>query len=166
MFGIVATLHFGLFQILACVYRRLEVMAAPIMHCPIASQSLTDLWGRRWNRAFRDLTYRYIFRPCLAVLGPSGALLAGFLFSGIAHDAVISLPAGRGYGLPTCYFLVQGIAILAERSQLGRWLGLRRGIRGRLFCLTVALAPLGWLFPTPFVLKVMFPFLQAMGLTR
>ena len=97
------------------------------------------------------------------LLGAAGAVLAGFTFSGLVHDAVISWPAGGGYGRPTAFFMLQGVGLLAERSRAGRALGLGGGARGRLFTIALVLGPAGLLFHRPFVVGVVVPFLQAMG---
>ena len=120
-------------------------------------------WARRWNTAFRDLTHRFLFRPLAARFGPRWAVAAGFAFSGVVHDAVISLPAGGGYGGPTLFFLVQVPALLAERSRLGRALGLGRSGRGRMLTAVVLVGPAYWLFHPPFVQNVVVPFLRAIG---
>lgn len=163
MFGIVFTLHFGLFHLLSCGWRLLGISAAPLMQWPILSKSLTEFWGRRWNLAFRDLTHRFLFQPLRRPLGPTGSLLVGFLVSGLIHDLVISLPAGGGWGLPTLYFLLQGAGIVLERSRWGRVCGLGRGLLGWLYCVAVILLPSPWLFHRPFVVGVILPFLKACG---
>jgi len=164
MMGIIVTLHFGLFHLLSCFWRQRGRGAVPIMCCPIASRSVTEFWGRRWNRAFRDLTNRWLFRPLVRPLGPAAALMAGFIVSGLIHDVVISLPARGGYGLPTLYFVIQGAALLVERSDWGQAIGLGHGVRGWIFCILVVLVPCGLLFHGPFLRQVMVPFLQALGL--
>src|SRR6266545_4410843 len=108
MMGIVFLLHFGLFHVLSCAWRAAGVDAKPLMNWPILSQSVSEFWGKRWNLAFRDITHRFLFRPFTARWGARAGLAAVFLFSGVIHDVVISLPAGGGYGLPTLYFVVQG----------------------------------------------------------
>ena len=163
MVGIVLTLHFGLFQLLSCGWRLLGMDARPLMDRPLASTSVSDFWGRRWNTAFRDLTHRFLFRPLTARLGPRGAIWAGFLFSGLIHDLVISLPAQGGYGGPTAFFVLQGAAMFLERSTPSRRLGLGRGWRGWLFTACVLLGPAPALFHPPFVERVILPFLKALG---
>jgi alginate O-acetyltransferase complex protein AlgI len=76
---------------------------------------------------------------------------------------VVSLPAGAGFGLPTLYFAIQGLGVLLERSRAGRRLGLAPRISGRLFMLACTVLPLPWLFPAPFVRRVVVPFLAAIG---
>lgn len=163
MVGIIFTLHFGLFHVLSCLWRRAGAAAIPIMNWPIVSQSVSEFWGRRWNLAFRDLTHRFLFHPLSRRLGPTGSLLAGFLLSGLVHDLVISWPAGGGYGWPTCYFIVQGMAIVVERSRWGRQLGLRRGLNGRLAGVCVIGLPSPLLLHSAFVCHVIVPFLTAIG---
>jgi hypothetical protein len=163
MVGLVFTLHFGLFHLLSCGWRTIGVNARPLMNWPIAATSVSDFWGRRWNTAFRDLTHRFLFRPLTPRLGARGALLAGFVASGLVHELVISLPAGGGYGGPTLFFLISGAALFVERSRFGRRLGLGRGAMGRLFAAAVLLAPVPLLFHWPFVERIVVPFLQAIG---
>jgi hypothetical protein len=91
-----------------------------------------------------------------------GATLAVFLFSGLVHDLVISLPVGAGYGGPTLYFVLQGIAVLVERSKLGKRAGLGEGWPGRLFAAAVVLLPIALLFHPPFVLNAIVPTLTAL----
>lgn len=160
MAGIVLFLHFGLFHLLSLIWRHAGLDAAPIMNAPLRADSLGEFWGRRWNRAFRDVAHPHIFRPVLRTYGPVPATLAVFLFSGVVHDLVISLPAGGGGGLPTLYFLIQAAGVLFERSRLGKHLGLGHGLQGRLFCAAVVVAPLPLNFHPPFVERVMLPMVQ------
>lgn len=156
MIGLVFALHFGTFHLLSCLWRSLGIDAAPLMQNPAASRSVGEFWGRRWNTAFRDLTHAFLFAPLARAVGPRAAVAAGFAFSGLVHEAVITLPARGGWGLPTLYFTAQGAAILFERGRLGRRL------RGRTLTLlvTAGLAPL--LFPPAFVLRVIAPLFAAL----
>jgi len=163
MLGIILILHFGTFHILSLAWRSAGVDAPPIMQAPLSSASLSDFWGRRWNLGFRHLTHRLIFTPVRIRAGVVPAILLSFLASGVIHDAVISLPARGGYGLPTGYFVLQGLGVLIERSPLGKRLGLSCGIRGRLLAVIFASAPAFILFHPPFVRGVILPFLCAIG---
>lgn len=163
MVGIVLTLHFGLFALLSCGWRAAGVDARPLMNHPLAADSPSDFWGRRWNTAFRDLIHRFAYRPLVDRLGARNAVLAGFLFSGLVHELVISLPAGGGFGGPTVFFAVQGLAIAGSRTRQARMWGLCHGGRGRLLTIAglVVTAPL--LFHRPFVLGIIVPFMLAIG---
>jgi hypothetical protein len=163
MAGLVFMLHFGTFHLLSCAWRAAGVDARPLMNWPVRSESLSEFWGRRWNTAFRDLTHRFLFRPLSARFGPRGGVAAGFLFSGLVHDLVISVPAGGGYGWPTLYFVLQGLGLLAERSKTGKALGLGGGWRGRAFTAVMVAGPAYLLFHPPFVLRVVVPFLEVLG---
>jgi hypothetical protein len=166
MLGIVLILHFGVFQLLSCFWRSLGFDARPLMNHPMRSTSLSEFWGQRWNTAFRDLTHRFLFRPLTSRIGPRFGLLAGFLVSGAVHELVISVPARGGFGGPTLYFAIQGAGILVERSRFGRRIGLGSGWLGRAFMVLVLLAPVFILFHRPFVIRVIVPFMQAVGALR
>jgi alginate O-acetyltransferase complex protein AlgI len=163
MIALVLILHFGTFDLLSCVWRRVDLQARPLMNRPWSSTSVSEFWGRRWNTAFRDLTHRFLFQPLTARFGPQVGVLAGFAFSGAVHDLVISVPAGGGYGGPTLYFAIQGAALLVERSRPGRRAGLGRGLVGRLFTFVVLIGPVGLLFHRRFVIAVILPFMHAIG---
>ena len=160
MVALVLALHFGLFTLLSCAWRAAGVDAAPLMHRPSRATTLFDFWSRRWNTAFRDLTHRFLFQPLSSRLGPGGGLWAGFIFSGLVHDLVISYPAGGGYGGPTLYFALQAAGISLQRSGRARRMGLGRGWRGWAFTFLFLLAPLPLLLHAPFVLEVIVPFMR------
>ena len=163
MVGLIFVLHFGAFHVLSCAWRTAGVNAKPLMAWPVLSGSVSEFWGKRWNTAFRDLTHRFLFRPLATWLGARAGVAAGFLFSGVVHDLVISVPVRGGYGWPTLYFVVQGLGLLAEKSGAGKRLGLGKDWRGRLFTACVVIGPAFGLFHPPFVLGVVVPFLNAIG---
>ena len=159
--GIAFVLHFGLLHLLSLCWRLAGVDAPPIMDAPIKATSLGEFWGRRWNLAFRDLAYNFVFQPLLRRCGVAGATLAVFLVSGLIHDVVISGSVGAGIGLPTIYFLIQGLGLFVERSPFGKRIGLGRGVIGWLYCGMVTIAPVGLLFHRPFIERVVIPMLAA-----
>jgi alginate O-acetyltransferase complex protein AlgI len=156
--AVVLILHFGLFHLLSCAWRWFGIDAAPLMDNPLLASSLSEFWGRRWNTAFRDLTHKFLFRPLARRYGAVSALLWGFVFSGLLHDFVISVPAGGGFGGPTLFFLIEAVGMLLERSQRGKRLGMGRGWRGWLFTMVFLMGPVGLLFHPPFATRVMLPF--------
>jgi hypothetical protein len=161
MLGLILLLHFGGFQLLSLFWRTVGVDAAPIMSAPLRSTSLSEFWGRRWNLGFSQLAHTLIFRPLHRVWGANATGFFVFVVSGLIHDAVISIPARGGYGLPTMYFLIQGAGVFMERSRLGKQLGLRHNIRGWIFTAAFTAGPAFWLFHPPFIRHVILPFMQA-----
>jgi len=161
LLGLVFLLHFGSFHLIALFWQTMGVSAEPIMSKPIVSKTLSEFWGKRWNLGFRQLAHDFIFRPLHKPLGSAMAGLLVFVASGLIHDLVISLPARGGYGLPTAYFVVQGLGVIFERSAVAKQLGLQRELAARIFTFVVAAGPAFWLFHPPFVLRVIIPFMQA-----
>ena len=159
MVGMILILHFGVFAVISAGWRALRVDAPPIMDSPLRSTSVAEFWGRRWNGAFNDLALGLVFRPMARRVVVLGATFLAFAVSGLVHELVISLPAGAGYGLPTGYFLLQGLAVVVQRKTAV----LRGAVSGWLFTLVVVAAPAYWLFHPPFVARVIVPFMKAMG---
>ncbi len=160
MIGLILVLHFGVFDLIATFWQSRGFRAAPIMNTPIASLSVAEFWGRRWNSGFRDLAHPFLFVPAARRWGLHAALWVSFAVSGIAHELVISVPAGGGYGLPTVYFLLQALGITSERrmskslnSRATRWF----------FTHAFTVLPAFILFHPPFVERVMIPFFHAIG---
>jgi predicted DCC family thiol-disulfide oxidoreductase YuxK len=166
MIGAVFILHFGTFHLLSLVWRSLGINAMPVMRNPARSCSLAEFWGRRWNTAFHELASRFTFRPLRSLVGSTYASLLVFVASGLIHELVISVPAHGGYGLPTGYFVLQGLGVAGERTSLGRRLGLGRGWRGRVFTVLATTLPAFWLFHPPFVRNVILPMLAFIGATE
>jgi alginate O-acetyltransferase complex protein AlgI len=186
MIGLVLVLHFGTFHLIALAWQQAGIPVKAIMQRPLVSRSLSELWGRRWNLGFRKLSHTWVFQPLRKRYGVAAGTLGAFLASGLLHDLVISVPAHAGYGLPTAYFLAQGLGVLTERSVNGQSMavvkgscpgpvgagsgfssemggGIRRGLTERLWVALVALGPLCALFHPWFVVRVIDPFLRAIA---
>jgi hypothetical protein len=163
MLALALMVHFGVLNLLALLWRSRGIAAEPLMRAPLASRSLGDFWGRRWNVSFCSLSHELIFEPLARRLGATGAMAVAFLVSGLLHDLVISLPAHAGYGRPTLYFLIQFAGLLIERTRGLRRLYARYPIAGRFYAIAFTLAPLPLLFHAPFAERCILPFLAAIG---
>lgn len=152
LIGLGLVLHFGVARLLSIHWRRRGYEARPLFDRPLASRSLGEFWGRRWNVGFRDAAERWIHRPLRRRLGPRGATAAVFAASGVGHDALLSLPAGGGYGRCTLYFAIQLVGVLGGHR-----------LRSRIVTLAFVLLPLPLLFHGPFRDRVVLPFLAAIG---
>jgi alginate O-acetyltransferase complex protein AlgI len=146
--GIGLLIHFGLFDVLAGCWRRRGIAVERLFVNPAASRTLGEFWGRRWNLAFHVVARDFVFRPSALRWGTAAGILCTFLFSGLIHEALISVPAGGGYGLPTAYFVLQGLLVLVERA--GK-------VGGRVWTLAWVLAPAPLLFHPPFLRAFILP---------
>jgi alginate O-acetyltransferase complex protein AlgI len=143
-------LHFGLFGVLAGLWRTAGADVGPLFRAPWRSASLGEFWSRRWNLAFSEMTSVAVYRPIAARRGRPAALAAAFLFSGVLHEIAISLPVRAGYGRPLLYFAIHGALTQVERA---------RGPFGRALTLLAVVLPLPLLFHRPFLQGVMWPLL-------
>ncbi len=160
----VLLIHGGLFHLLALYWQSAGRPVRPIMNAPLAATSLADFWGRRWNLAFRDAAALLVFRPAARRWGVAAATFATFFASGVLHDALISLPARGGYGLPTVYFLLQYVGLMFERRVLrGESSGWKR-LATRAMAALVVVLPLPLLFHRPFAENVVVPILQGLNI--
>jgi alginate O-acetyltransferase complex protein AlgI len=165
MLGAVLIVHFGVFHLLSLIWRARGINAQPIMRSPVTATALSRFWSGAWNAAFSDFMHERCLKPLARHVAPQIACMVVFALSGVLHELVISLPARGGYGLPTVYFLVQGLGVLVERNPLARKLGFGAGWKGRVFVACVAGFPALWLFHPKFIHVVILPMLSSIGAT-
>ncbi len=159
MIAIVLMLHFGLLDLLSLILRRVGFSSTALMNAPWCATGVADFWSC-WNTGFRDLSREFIFHPLVRRKQAQLGLWATFLFSGLVHDLVISIPAQGGYGMPTLYFLIQALAISFERTSLGKALQLNQGWTGWVFTALTVLVPVPLLFHFPFQENIVLPMLH------
>lgn len=145
LLGVALLAHFGLCDVLAGAWRLRGVAVERLFDRPWASTSLSEFWGRRWNRAFSAVARERVFRPTARRWGRGAGLLASFLFSGLLHELLLSVPARGGWGLPTAYFLLHGLLAASERGRAP----------GRAWTAFWVLAPLPLLFHPWFVRAIL-----------
>ena len=147
--------HYGALRVLTAGWRAAGTPVRILFRNPLASTGLADFWAARWNLGYSHMMARTVLRPCEAVLGTRGATLAVFLTSGILHEIAITLPVAAGYGLPTLYFLLQGMAVEIERRVIPSSLK-------RLWAALCVVAPIGFLFPPEFRDEIIMRCLQGL----
>ena len=103
--GLSLTVHFGVFNTLAGIWRLQGVDCQPLFIAPLYSTSLSEFWGRRWNMAYSQMVNTSVYRPFSKFFGKTPALIATFTFSGLLHEVAISLPVQPWYGVPSLYFV-------------------------------------------------------------
>ena len=158
MVGVSLTVHFGIFNVVAGLWRLLGVDARPLFRAPLAARSLADFWSRRWNLAFSEMTALGIYRPLSGVLGRTGATVAAFLASGLLHELAISVPVLAGFGLPLLYFLLHGALVLVERGLERKGRGPTKwGAWAHLWVIGWLAVPVPILFHLPFLRGVVWP---------
>jgi alginate O-acetyltransferase complex protein AlgI len=140
--------HFGLFTLLAALFRACGFPVRLLFDAPWRASSPREFWTRRWNRGFAEMTALAVHRPLQRRLGRDRALLVSFLVSGLLHEIAISLPVRAGWGLPTLYFALQGLVAC--------WRG---GEPGRALTLATVVLPLPLLFHPWFIDGVVVPLL-------
>ena len=156
--GVSLTVHFGVFNIVAGMWRLAGVDARPLFRAPLAARSLADFWSRRWNLAFSEMTALGIYRPLSGSLGRRGATVAAFLASGVLHELAISVPVLAGFGLPLVYFLLHGSLVSIERDLERRGRGPNTwGGWAHLWVLGWLAVPAPILFHPPFLRGVVWP---------
>jgi MBOAT, membrane-bound O-acyltransferase family len=97
---------------LAAAYRLLGGRALEPMINPIAARTPADFW-RRWNRPAQQFLSEYIFMPAGGLRRPARATLVTFGMSGLVHEYVLGIAAGRVQGCQILFFALQGCAVVA-----------------------------------------------------
>lgn len=151
-------LHFGLLSVSAGMWRFSGVNTYYLFRQPAKALSLTELWSKRWNIAFSEMTSVAIFRPLKNRVGAPAALMISFIFSGFLHELALSLPVNSGYGLPTLYFVIQGILVLVEKLLASRGvLFLRNRLVARVWVFFWLVVPMPLLFHEQFIKQIVWP---------
>nr|WP_294949445.1 MBOAT family protein [uncultured Mucilaginibacter sp.] len=151
-------LHFGLLGISAGMWRFSGVNTYYLFRQPAKALSLTELWSKRWNVAFSEMTSVAIFRPLKSKVGAVVALMVSFIFSGLLHELALSLPVNSGYGLPTLYFVIQGLLVLVEKLLAGKGiLFLKNKWVARMWVFFWLIVPMPLLFHEQFIKQIVWP---------
>lgn len=145
-------LHFGLLSISAGMWRLYGAHTYLLFRQPTAALSLTELWGRRWNLAFIEMTSVAVFKPLKTRMGIRGALIASFIFSGLLYEIALSVPVNSGYGLPTLYFIIQAMGVLIEK----RIPLLKNKLFAHVWVFFWLVVPLPLLFHTQFIKQIVW----------
>ncbi|MFC5049768.1 wax synthase family protein [Rubritalea spongiae] len=140
--------HYGALRLLVAFWKQQGYGVRALFRNPLEMRGFADFWSRRWNLAYSQMMARAVLRPLRAVCGRRGAQFGVFAISGVLHELAITVPVQAGYGMPTLFFLLQGVATSLEK-QGGLWMAVLCGVS-----LVVGL-PL--LFPETFVEEVILP---------
>jgi len=97
---------------LAPAYRLLGGRALDPMANPIAASTPAEFW-RRWNRPAQKFLSEYVFMPAGGLRRPVPATLVTFGMSGLVHEYVFGIAAGRIQVCQLLFFALQGCAVAA-----------------------------------------------------
>ena len=158
LLGCSMALHFGVIGLTAALLQWSGYRVTPQFRAPWLATDLQEFWARRWNVGFSVMTSITIFRPLKPHLGKPTAMALAFLASGLLHELACSLPVAGCYCLPSCYFLLQAVAIWIERRLASQHRSLR-GIFGRLWVYGWILLPAPLVFHAPFLRGLVMPLL-------
>ncbi|HMI04903.1 MAG TPA: MBOAT family protein [Pedobacter sp.] len=151
-------LHFGLLSISAGMWRLSGVGTYYLFKTPAKAKTLNEFWSKRWNLAFSEMTSVTIFRPLKDKIGAAAALMIAFVFSGLLHELALSVPVNSGYGFPLLYFIIQGIAVIAEKALIKYKIGfLQHRQLARIWVFFWVVIPTPLLFHTQFISSVIWP---------
>lgn len=157
--GLLIAIFFGATRLLAGSWQALGRDVPPLFSRPLASRSLADFWGRRWNLSVHTVLLETLWKPVRRKLGPAGATDAVFIASGLLHEYLVSYPARGGYGGPLLYFVLQSVGLRLERTRRVRALLRRSPAAGRAWTLAFVLGPAWLLFHPPIVRATVMPWL-------
>ena len=140
--------HYGALRLLTAFWRFCGIPVRVLFRNPLITCGFADFWGKRWNLAYSQMMVRVVQRPLSTLLGAKNSQFSVFAISGLLHELAITVPVQAGYGLPTIFFLVQGLFTRLERRR-SRWMGY--------LCIISLLIGMPLLFPSAFVEAVILP---------
>jgi hypothetical protein len=95
----------------AAVFRLIGIPSTNFAGPFFLARTPAEFW-RFYNRPVNQFFNEYVFRPAGGLAHPIRATLLVFVISGIVHEYVFDLPAGRVLGSQMCFFLIQGLAVV------------------------------------------------------
>ena len=96
----------------AAEWRFLGQPALDTMRHPVLALTPADFW-RRWNQPTQLFLHEHVFRPAGGWRAPARATLMTFAVSGLVHEYVLGVAAGRVQYVQLCFFMLQGAAVVA-----------------------------------------------------
>jgi hypothetical protein len=103
-------------------YRVIGVVVPRQHVLPIASRSVQEFWGKRWNRAVGGWLRMHCFLPFARRRQVRTGLVAAFCVSAVFHAYFTWVAVGEGMALAmVVFFLIQGVCVLLEL-----WMGVAR----------------------------------------
>lgn len=105
------------------LYRAAGVVVPRQHVLPIASRSVQEFWGKRWNRAVGGWLRTHCFLPFARRRQIRSGLVAAFCASAVFHAYFTWVAVGGGMALAMLvFFLIQGVCVLLElRTGVARW---------------------------------------------
>jgi len=105
------------------LYRVAGVAVSRQQVLPIASRSVQEFWGRRWNRAVGAWLRAHCFLPFAREGKIRTGLVAAFAASAVFHSYFTLVAVGRAMaGAMLIFFAVQGAVVLCElQMSVTRW---------------------------------------------
>lgn len=100
----------GVLRLVACSCRFMGVTAREPTLNSVLPPTPADFW-RRYNRVVHQYLNEDVFKPLGGARRPFLAIMACFLVSGLLHEYLLSMAAGRFQGLQTAFFLLHGLAV-------------------------------------------------------
>lgn len=97
---------------LAAAARLMGIPATDFAGPFFLARTPAEFW-RMYNRPVNQFFHEYVFKPAGGRAHPLTAALMVFVVSGIIHEYVLDVPAGRILGSQMLFFLIQGLAVIA-----------------------------------------------------
>jgi hypothetical protein len=111
----------GAYLLLAAAYRAFGFVTPALHVAPLASRSVQEFWGERWNLTVSRWLGETFFRPLARRRRPIRGALLAFLASALLHAYIAWIAVGVRMGLwSLAFFLAQGGIILLERRLVVR----------------------------------------------
>lgn len=101
-------------NIAAAVWRSLGGRGLIPMRNLLTARTPGEFW-QRWNIPAQQFFHEYVFLALGGRRGWTRGVLATFLISGLIHEYVLGIAAGRVLGSQMAFFALQGIAVVVWR---------------------------------------------------